>query len=138
MFKDLCVVAAAIALLSLVFFSRSPVFSEGKKVEYYIGKDGSSCTVISVTAGKEQNYHKYFDLNGEAISGLNRAAVEKIKKDLNAVTVMTETVGIINSEYLYSKKVPCYKLINGKKVNIHIAYDGAEYKVGTPIIFGGY
>lgn len=137
MSKILCAFTTLSLASIIVFFGRSPLFLKGSVKEYYLEKGNSSCKIVRY-AITEDAYFKLFDIKGEAACGLDRSAVEDIKSKYRAATVFTEEVGNVRSEYLFSEYIPCYKLINGQKVNIHIAYDGQSYKVGSPIIYGGY
>ena len=59
-------------------------------------------------------------------------------KELNAKVVKTESVNQVYSVYAYSPYINVYKLIDGKKVNVHIAKYDNHTKIGWPLIFGSF
>ena len=63
---------------------------------------------------------------------------EKIVRRYHARFLFEENAEGVRSEYYYTPKLRGYKLINGKKVNLHIAYANGRTVAGTPILFGGY
>ena len=56
----------------------------------------------------------------------------------NAKVVFTEKVDNVTCIYAYSPKVKYSTIVNGKKVNLHLAFNGDEVTLGTPLIYGGY
>ncbi len=59
-------------------------------------------------------------------------------KKLNAKLVYSENLGGTVSKYYYSNSLPKKEVINGKKVNLHVAISSNQVVVGTPIIYGSY
>ena len=137
MSKILCAFTTLSLASVLIFFGRSPLFLKGSVKEYYLEKGNSSCKIVRY-AITEDAYFKLFDIKGEAACGLDRSAVEDIKSKYRAATVFTEEVGNVCSEYLFSEYIPCYKLINGQKVNVHVSENKGVTTVGVPLIFGSY
>ena len=53
------------------------------------------------------------------------------------IVAIEEACGVI-SYYAYAPKFQGGVLVNGKRVNLHIAVSETQAAVGTPIIFGGF
>lgn len=62
----------------------------------------------------------------------------KIGAEYAAELIFSENASGIQSYYFYSAELPYGILLNGRKVNLHVAIDGDMMSVGTPIIFGGF
>ena len=138
MAKNICAAVCAFALSLCVFCGREPVLNINGDNELYLFSDSSSCEILKVEGDIGKRYKMLTDVYGEAVGGLRKSDVDSIVCDFCAKKVFTENVDGITSEYLYSSAIPFYKLINGKKINLHIVCDGEKYKVGSPVIFGGY
>ena len=135
MFRYFCAIASAAAIFASIYCCRSPEIRVGDK-EYYIGSASSDCLIVKVSG--EEGFYKLSDVEGECASGLGREDVLAEIERLGARPVSCESAAGTVSYYYYSKSIPRYKSIGGKKVNLHIVYDGNTYKMGTPLIFGWY
>lgn len=81
------------------------------------------------------------DIKGESITldGVERNAF--LKETLEAYTACVlweETCADTTSYYCYSPRLQGGVLLNGKTVNLHIAFSKDKAKLGTPLIFGGF
>ena len=115
----------------------------------------SSFIVANKVAGEEVVYSVNGKSSGEFLKG--EIALDKlffidgvsvklssdfdIKNKLNHLK--TNTVhyfcdGEIENYYFFSNKINNFEIINGKKVNIHVAIKGDSLVVGSPIIYYGY
>lgn len=52
--------------------------------------------------------------------------------------VCVETGDCYRCEYYYSPEISVYSTINGKKVNIHVAYSRGVIRVGCPLIYSSF
>jgi len=59
-------------------------------------------------------------------------------EELNCKVVLAEKIEEGVSLYMFSEKIPLYKNINGKKVNVHIFYSESYIKAGIPLIYGSF
>ena len=66
------------------------------------------------------------------------ALVQEILKEYNAVLVSVENACGVISYYAFSPDLYQGVVIEGEKVNLHIAVRKTEVAVGSPIIFGGF
>ncbi len=57
---------------------------------------------------------------------------------LNAKKVYSSSVEKIENTYYYTNKIKKYQIINGQKVNVHIAKTNEKTLVGIPLIYYGY
>ena len=132
---------AAISTLLVVFavqFENVFIFNDsGGEIEFYLSSAGSDCTIESLS-GVERDPIKILSIKGGAVKKIEKKYIDDLLKRTNARHILSERVGNVVSNYYYSNKITGYKSINGKKVNIHVCFDGKSYSVGTPIIFGAY
>ncbi len=117
-------------LLSILI---SPVCAVPNNYVYSInGKSGGEFIKGEITTDK------IFDLDGVSVSLDSSCEIEKTLKLLNAKKVHYFTDGEIENHYFFSEKVHNFEIINGKKVNVHVAIKGDNLTVGSPIIYYGY
>ncbi len=57
---------------------------------------------------------------------------------LNAKEVYSSKIQDVENTYYYSNKIKTYQIINGKRVNVHVAKTNNKIVVGIPIIYYGY
>ena len=88
---------------------------------------------------EEREYRFTFNRTGESceIFTLGRN-VQEILSDFSAKTVFIEETAEQTSYYAYSDKIQYLKIINGKKVNLHISVSSEKIKMGSPVIFGSF
>lgn len=101
----------------------------------YYGSNSSTC--------KERKYDfcALLESNktGERfICAVDEINLEEFSRDFKAETVFIEEIAEGTSYYAYSKKIPYYKIIYGKKVNLHIFLGKENCVIGTPLIFGSF
>lgn len=133
-----CLVVSVFALIGFRVLCVSKLSNYVGERVFYLYTPSSQATIKSKLSLTDcffvQGESVQFSLNGE--SGKKRA--EEIMQDLQAELVFTETAGGTQSFYAYSKKLGKSVVINGKKINLHIAVAEDSAVVGTPIIFGGF
>ncbi len=81
---------------------------------------------------------KIFDLEGVAVNLDSSYDLQKTLKLLSAKKVHYFTDGEIENYYFFTEKVHDFEIINGKKVNLHVAVSKGNLTVGSPIIYYGY
>ena len=67
-----------------------------------------------------------------------QAIAERIVKAYGATVVYTEEACGVQSFYAYVGNGWESVCVNGERVNLHIAVNGDNCTVGTPIVFGGF
>lgn len=96
-------------------FSSLATFKEATVVEYALTtcRTGESCTVATIDK-------------------------EAVLSAFEAKVLFVETTDSGVSYYAYSDKLKYCKIVNGKRVNLHIHVSEDCVKVGTPLIYGGF
>ncbi|MBP5177012.1 MAG: hypothetical protein ILP02_00330 [Clostridia bacterium] len=132
-----CFLPIATVLMIAVALSPSiPRFDgSGGTVCYYVGSTSSSCRVEYAGEG---DIPPKKGVRGSGVYGVDDAFVKELIKSTQAKKVFSETVEDIVVDYYYSAKIPAYKRVSGKKINLQTARRGDVYTVGSPLIFGGY
>jgi len=118
---------------------QSLLFKGGDYYIFYGGNNGSSSQMIcaeGVDALKVKATLK--KVSGESATYLNKNVKDEIMEQFNAKIMFCENINNINNYYAYSEKIENYIVLNGEKVNLHIAVSIDKTTVGSPIIFGGY
>ena len=121
-------------MIFLVITCSMPIFSKYKKqVKVYINSNSSLCQetqgIKLLQAGK---MGESFSFNKGEID------IEKILSDFEADILFVENIKEGQSLYAYSKKIPYYKTISGRRINLHVFVTKDLVKVGTPLIFGSF
>ena len=117
------------ALISILIM---PVAVAPNGTLYAINGKSSGEFIVGVTADK------IFDLEGVSISLESSYDIEKTLKFLNAKKIHYFTDGEVENYYFFTRKVHGFEIINGKKVNLHVAVNGSNLTIGSPIIYYGY
>ena len=134
----ICALFAAVLLFFGVTLERTPALKGFDVKEFYLGKDNSCCVIYNVDEDAESEYKRLFDVCGERAATLDEYDVTELLTMFDARFVFEESTQTTLGRYYYSDKISAYKLVNGKKINLHTVFDGKSYSVGTPIIFGSY
>ena len=81
-------------------------------------------------------------LRGESVrltkQGDEEEMVRFVVGKYNAEVLFLEKVEGVTSYYCYTDEWADYVLIEGKRVNLHVAVSPSQCVVGAPIIFGGF
>jgi hypothetical protein len=140
MLKKIMLSLCCVGILSLMnICGQSLLFENGDYYIFYGGNESSSAHMVSaegINALKVKATIKH--LSGESATYLNQNLKEKIIQDFNAEIMFTETIANIKNYYAYTEKIENYIVLNGIKINLHIAVSQDKTTVGSPIIFGGY
>ncbi len=131
------VAAASFALFLCVAASLYNIRSglpDGYNKEYYLFKSSSACEITN-----EINFFTSVNVvRGEAVTLRTEEEVRTALAGLFAVKVFSESGENFSSDYYFSFRIRRYTIINGRKVNLHVCRTSGGYKIGSPIIFGGY
>ena len=125
MLKKMLYVACLFFTLVLYALNSIPFYN----VEVTYGK-GSNCIVknakiamfydsVCATKSKDFNY-------------------QNLVEEVGATLQFVEDVNGVKSFYYYSPKISKVQILNGKKVNLHVAVANNYIKIGSPFICGGY
>lgn len=88
--------------------------------------------------GKTLKLENYFQIDGVTISLPSGCNFYDTVELLSAKRVHYFTDGTVENYYFFSEKLPKSEMINGKKVNFHVAVSNGKVTVGSPIIYYGY
>jgi len=114
-------------------------FAEGKEYTFYVGSSSSEAEIITVYSSAEEAAANLKDIRGEStLYPYSEGLIAQLEKAYFAEEVFYESCCGVQSFYYYSPLFSGYVIIEGYAVNLHIASDGENIKIGTPIIFGGY
>ena len=129
-----CLFAFAFVIVSLRYFNASKLSHLSGERQFYLYSPSSQATIKSRLSPLD-----CFFVRGESVRlSVGEDGVEEIVDGLQAEVLFIERVDDIVSYYAYSKILGGGILVNGKKINLHIAVGKGRCTVGTPIIFGGF
>ena len=130
-----------IALLFVLYVVNSNFYLKDfdGKFEAYRLSSSSNAEIVSLD---KKNVYYCFSKVGEACLLDKKLEIEEILLKFNAKLVFTEEIegeGYKGtSYYAYTNEIRYEKIIDGKKINLHI-YSCEEYmKVGSPLIYGSF
>lgn len=129
----LMTVCAVLACSAALFLLRiSPVFARGEGYELYLG-DSSSPILRTDSPLLEKIACGPVSGESARYSGdVHEALAEKYFARL----LFTERAGDVCNYYFYSPVLGGGVVLNGEKVNLHIAVRGETTVAGTPLIYG--
>lgn len=131
-------------VISIAFVLFLPYGNSGlmfDKADYYVFSTGggSAAKMISaeqIRAAEVKRSIKKTD--GESAYYLNTDNSAELLNKYRAKVVFCQTVDGIYNIYAYTDKFDGYLVLEGKRVNLHIAVTDNSTVIGSPIIFGGY
>ena len=136
MLKITCAYLSAALIFALSAAGASSVLKDvnGNK-EYYLYGSGSDCVIVD-----ENDYSPAYlaFVKGVCVKNVSERDVLETIRRYEADLVFSERFGSVTNYYYYSNKISGYKLVKGKKINIHAAFDDGVISIGTPLIFGSY
>lgn len=126
-----------LSLLCVYAINKRPLFTEyANEFCLYVGSNSSNCSF------REANEIEYlFSLNvfGEGCRvEKNEFNLSEFLQDFSAEIVKQENIQDVTCVYAYSKKVKYLQIIDGKKVNLHVAITNDGIYLGSPIIYGSF
>lgn len=136
MFKKLFFTAAFLLIVvAFTTFYGTPVF-KGKSESitlYYMSN--SSMAIETRTDKAAFSFNAY----GESFSvKTGDVSVSELLTEFEATLIFTETIAEGKSFYAYSPRIKYLKIIDGKRVNLHVFVGETQTTVGTPVIFGSF
>ena len=135
MYKKIAVLFAIVLIIGITFLSAAQPIFKGYAEEFtYYYNSYSSKSQSEKVRGLTLKRGKC----GESFVADKGFDVEKLVSDFRAEAVRVEKAGEVTSLYYYTDKIPYFKTIGGKKINLHVAIDNDTVTVGTPIIFGSF
>lgn len=130
MLKKFVVVVAFILIIMVASYSQFNIFKEKQ-----------------VTFSKNYSQGEFFTSNINDLCARYQSKGFSFKVDdgnldflttLNAKEVYKSQIEKIENAYYYTNQIKRYQIINGRKVNVHIAKSADGITVGIPIIYYGY
>ena len=130
-----------IAVLSILYVINTSFYLKNLdgRFEVYLVSNSSNAEIVSLD---KNEVSLCFSKVGEACLLEEKLDVEKILSTFNATLVFVEEIEGQDykgtSYYAYSDEIKYKKIINGKKINLHIFTCEEYVKVGTPLIYGSF
>ena len=130
MLKKFVVVVAFILIIMVASYSQFNIFKEKQ-----------------VTFSKNYSQGEFFTSNINDLRARYQSKGFSFKVDdgnldflttLNAKEVYKSQIEKIENAYYYTSQIKRYQIINGRKVNVHVAKSADGITVGIPIIYYGY
>lgn len=132
-------------MLVFILFVFSISINSGGKLKgeanhtFYTYSKSSSTKITTLPEHKSQNFIYFKNtLKGESVQFFSEEKASALLNELNAVFIFEEGGADFYCKYFYSSKIDDYIVLNGRKVNVHVAYDDGLITVGTPMIFGSF
>ena len=135
--KVITCILSVITVFGVYFCTQTPLFY-GYSDTFEISTLSSSSKAIFQNVNESQ-YRFSFNRTGESCEIFTgEINVDKILADFSAEIVFIEETAEQTSYYAYSDKIKYLKILDGKKVNLHISTSSEKIKIGSPIIFGSF
>ena len=135
--KAITCMLSVITVFAVYFCTQTPLFY-GYGDTFEISTLSSSSNAIFYNVNESQ-YRFSFNRTGESCEIFTEEiSVDKILADFSAKIVFIEETAQQTSYYAYSDKIKYLKILDGKKVNLHISTSNEKTKIGSPIIFGSF
>ena len=132
--KALLAVTTAIVCLAFCYaLLHSPVFQKGERYEFYTGTSSEEIVLAQSPLAK----YRLTGVRGESVRYQGDRVQELIASFRAEVLFQEEAAGVVNY-YCYSPVLGKGVVIDGKRVNLHIATNDTQTAAGTPVIFGGF
>ena len=122
---------AVLSFISILFFCLPFGYLDGA---VFSTKKSSGDFIDSKTVKPEN----YFHIDGVTLTFSSDFDMSDAIELLSAKRVHYFTDGTVENYYFFSEKLPKCQIINGKKVNFHVAVSKGKVTVGSPIIYYGY
>ena len=136
MLRSIMAVLSAVLIALTMHYEN--VFTFGPNAaEYYLESASSSCGIENSDTILREPLSVLF-VKGGRVKGVTEEFVKEFLKSKNARDLFEEHVDGIASKYYYSSKISGYKVVNGKKINIHTVETEGGFSIGVPAVFGSY
>lgn len=139
MHKIFCSFVSLFTVIALGFLTKTPVFYDAEgQVTYYCNKKNSNCTIVTVDSDYVETYRKLKNVKGECVENADEDYVKNTLARLNAKKRFSEKTDGVICDYYYSPLIKDSVIVNGKRVNIHVARRFDTFTMATPMIFGSF
>ncbi len=112
----------------------APLFFGASNYTLYLGNSSSARQIVTSTPVKDKLLYAVKGESGE----YDGNCYEQLKEKFQARLLFCEEACGVKNYYLYSSRLGEGVVVNGQKINLHIAVKAEKTAVGTPLIFGGY
>ena len=130
MLKKIVILVTLIFLILIASYTQIGAFGNKKVVFSKNFSQGEFFSSSIYDFGAHYNSKGYsFKIDGKNFDFL---------KELDAKEVYSSKIENVENVYYYTSKIKRYQIVNGKKVNVHIAKSQNDVIVGVPIIYYGY
>ena len=103
----------------------------------FISKDTVTC-IGGKSSGQFVNFPVFYQSDGYQVKLDSEIQAVSFLRKYDCEIVFTENVNGIENYYFYSNKLLKKQVLNGKKVNVHLAVSDNGVILGYPIIYGSY
>ena len=112
---------------------------------YYLYSSSSNAKIITTDIRNSTANLPLFAIKGESVflnernsKGIIDEFINNFLNNYEAKIQLLERGDLVNSEYYYSNKIAKHVIINGCRVNVHIAKSDYGVTIGVPIIYGSF
>ena len=137
-FKKIVTIVIFVVTVFLLFiiFNKPLFLTLNQNGEYEIYSSSYSSNAVIKKLDREKLSFEFF-YTGESVE-IEYTDYSVIKDIFCLKTVKIESFSQGKNVYAYSRKIPNYKLIDGKRVNVHVFYGKNSCKIGSPLIYGSF
>lgn len=136
--KRICSLILIFALICAYKIPFKPLFKSAEGYYTLTVGEGTLGRFYTVKAEKIDCFRGIFNVSGQSLKTENKEYIDNFLRDYSCVQIKTETVDGLTIRYYYSSKIPVYRSINGKKVNVQTCFGKDYYVIGSPLIYCGF
>ncbi len=126
-----------LSIICVYAINRKPTFiGYSNEFTLYVQSNSSNCVFRRVNS-----FGYLFNVNvfGESCKVEKSAFIlDDFLDKFSAQIVLVEEVDGLTSYYAYSKDIRYLQVINGKKVNLHVAVGENTVTLATPVVYGSF
>ena len=136
-FKLFLLTIAAGALLGIIAICQAEMcFKEAESYTFFCGDTSKNCREVSAEGNVKLKKLTLSDICGESAE-YSKFDFESFLKSVNGEVIFVETLSD-SVNYYCKADLPYSVTLYGTEINLHICVKESGFKVGSPIIFGGY
>ena len=111
-------------------------FTGADSYTFFCGDTSKACREVTVSHNPLLKRLTLSDICGESAE-YSELDIESFLKSVNGEVIFTETLSD-SVNYYCKADLPYSVKLYGEQINLHICVSERGFKVGSPIIFGGY
>ena len=127
---------AALVVFAIAALPTRICFDGGYNYEFYCGTSSADCKTVRAQGNAKLTRIFINGVCGEGAE-FKELDIDKFLSGVNGEIIFYESAaGITN--YYCTADLPYSTVLDGNRINLHIAVREDSVKVGSPIIYGGY